>query len=249
MLDGPLSLVIPAHNESENIGPIVRQCAETLPRLAPGYEIVLVDDGSTDETVAVARKALGTEVARLRVVRHERKSGYGVTVLDGLKAATGDYIAFMDGDGQFDIEDLGRLVALMPAADLATGWRQKRADPWFRLFVAGVFNVLVRLLYGVRYRDVDCGLKLMRRVVFENASPLLARSALLNTELYYKTARNGFRIAQAPVPHYPRLKGVRSGGRLIPILRAIRDLVRLRLRLAREWRPRPASEPAPASQS
>src|SRR5437879_9845396 len=89
MLDGSLGLLIPAHNESENIGPIVRQCAETLPRLAPGYEIVLVDDGSTDETVAVARKALGTEVARLRVVRHERKSGYGVTVLDGLKAATG----------------------------------------------------------------------------------------------------------------------------------------------------------------
>jgi glycosyltransferase involved in cell wall biosynthesis len=249
MLDGSLSLVIPAHNEVENIGPILRQCAGTLPRLAPAFEIVLVDDGSTDGTVAAAEEALGAEVARLRVVRHERKSGYGVTVLDGLNAATGDYIAFMDGDGQFNVEDLGTLTGLMVTADFATGWRQKRADPWFRLFVAGVFNVLVRLLYGVRYRDVDCGLKVMRRRVLENASPLLARSALLNTELYFKTARNGFRIAQAPVPHYPRLKGVRSGGRLIPILRAVRDLVRLRLRLAREWHPRLASEPAPASQS
>ncbi len=249
MLDGSLSLVIPAHNEAENIGDIVARTTITLPGLAPAFEIVLVDDGSTDETAQVARQAAGAHADRLRLVRHDHKSGYGVTVADGLRAATGDYIAFMDGDGQFNVEDLGTLARLMNQADLATGWRQRRADPWFRLVVAGVFNVLVRLLYGVRYRDVDCGLKLMRRQVLENASPLLARSALLNTELYFKTARNGFRIAQAPVPHYPRLKGVRSGGRLIPILRAMRDLVRLRLRLAREWRPRPAPEPAPASQS
>ncbi len=249
MLDGSLSLVIPAHNEAENIGQIMRQCALTLPRLAPQYEIILVNDGSTDQTETVAMAALRSDEARLRMVRHEHKSGYGVTVADGLRTATGDYIAFMDGDGQFHVEDLGTLARLMPEADLATGWRQRRADPWFRLVIAGVFNVLVRLLYGVRYRDVDCGLKLMRRQVLDDASPLLARSALLNTELYFKTARSGFRIAQAPVPHYPRLKGVRSGGRLIPILRAIRDLARLRLRLAREWRPRPAPEPAPASQS
>ncbi len=249
MLDGSLSLVIPTHNEAENIGPIIKRSAVTLARLAPQFEIVLVDDGSTDDTVAVAQEASGPQVDRLRVVRHERKSGYGVTIGDGLRAAMGDYVAFMDGDGQFNIEDLAILAGLMQEADLATGWRRKRADPWFRLFIAGVFNVLVRLLYGVRFRDVDCGLKLMRRQVLANASPLLARSALLNTELYFKTVRNGFRIAQAPVPHYPRLKGVRSGGRLIPVLRAMRDLVRLRLRLAREWRPRPAPEPAPVSQS
>ena len=102
--------------------------------------------------------------------------------------------------------------------------------------IAGVFNVLVRTLYRVRVRDIDCGLKLMRREVLEAAAPLLARSALLNTELYFKSQRSGFRIQQVAVNHYPRAPGMRSGARLIPILRAIRDLVWLRVRLARQWR-------------
>ena len=110
-----------------------------------------------------------------------------------------------------------------------------------------MFNLLVRLLYGVRARDIDCGLKLMRRRVLENAAPLLARSALLNTELYFKSQRSGLRIRQVAVAHYPRVAGVRSGARLIPIMRAIRDLVWLRLRLAREWRAPSVARPVPES--
>jgi glycosyltransferase involved in cell wall biosynthesis len=241
VLDGSLSLVIPAHNEAANMGRVVGGSLETLRELSSDWEIVLVDDGSTDDTAAVALSAMGPDAARLRVVRHARKSGYGLTVADGLRAARGDYVAFMDGDGQFDPADLKTLAGLMPDADLAAGWRRRRADPGYRLVIAGVFNVLVRLLYGVRVRDIDCGLKLMRRRVLEDAAPLLARSALLNTELYFKSQRSGLRIRQVAVPHYPRVAGVRSGARLVPIMRAIRDLVWLRLRLARAWRaPSPA---------
>jgi glycosyltransferase involved in cell wall biosynthesis len=235
-LGGSLSLVIPAHNEAANLARVVAGSVSTLTDLAPDWEIVLVDDGSTDETVAVARAAMGSEGGRLRVVRHERKSGYGLTVADGLRAARGDFVAFMDGDGQFEPGDLKTLARLMPGADLVAGRRRRRADPRYRLVIAGVFNLLVRGLYGVRFADVDCGLKLMRRQVLDASAPLLARSALLNTELYFKCQRSGLRIAQVPVSHYPRVAGVRSGARLVPILRAIRDLVWLRLRLARRWR-------------
>jgi hypothetical protein len=92
------------------------------------------------------------------------------------------------------------------------------------------------VVYGIHVRDLDCGLKVMRRQTLDAAMPLLARSALLNTELYFKAQRSGLRIRQVPVAHYPRLAGVRSGARLIPILRAIRDLLWLRLRLAQQWR-------------
>src|SRR5205823_5070297 len=132
--------------------------------------------------------------------------------------------------------DLRALADLMSSADLAAGWRRHRADPRYRLVIAGVFNLLVRTLYRVRVRDIDCGLKLMRREVLEASAPLLARSALLNTELYFKCQRSGLRIRQMAVNHHPRVAGVRSGARLIPILRAVRDLVWLRLRLARYWR-------------
>src|ERR1700719_1173928 len=234
-LDGSLTLVIPVHNEAANMPRVIGGSVATLAQLASSWEIVLVDDGSTDETVTTARRAMGDKGSRLRVIAHPHKMGYGVTVADGLRAATTDYVAFMDGDGQFDPADLKSLAVLMPTADLAAGWRRRRADPRYRLVIAGVFNLLVRLLYGVRVRDIDCGLKLMDRMVLAAAAPLLARSALLNTELYFKAKRSGLRVKQVPVPHYPRVAGVRSGARLIPILRAVRDLVWLRVRLSRQW--------------
>ncbi len=247
MLSGSVSLVIPAHNEAENIGPLLGRCLGVLPGISRDYDIVLVDDGSTDDTAGVAREAMGSEVNRLSVIKHDRKSGYGVTVADGLRAARGRYLGFMDGDGQFDPADLEKLAARLADADMVTGRRERRADPRYRLLIAGVFNILIRLLYRVRFRDVDCGMKLMRREVLDAAAPILARSALLNTELYFKAQRNGFRVAQVSVPHYPRLAGVRSGARLVPILRAIRDLVWLRLKLAQSWHAPGVPEAAPGN--
>jgi glycosyltransferase involved in cell wall biosynthesis len=236
-LKGLVSLVIPAHNEAENLPRVLAGARETLDRLSDQYEIVLVDDGSTDDTQGVAQRAMGTAADRLRVLNHRRKSGYGITVADGLRAARGDWVAFMDGDGQFDPRDLNLLAELAEDSDLITGWRKHRADPWHRSVVSRTFNILVRLLYGISYRDIDCGFKLMRREVLDCAAPLIARSALLNTEIYFKTKRSGLRIAQVGLTHHPRLAGVRSGGRLVPILRAIRELVRMRVQLARDWAP------------
>jgi glycosyltransferase involved in cell wall biosynthesis len=234
-LEGVLSLVIPAHNEAENLPGLLERSRRALPPLARDWEVVLVDDGSTDGSAAVALTAMGEDAAKLQVVTHAAKSGYGKTVGDGLRAAKGDYVAFMDGDGQFAPEDLDKLVALIAGgADLATGWRIRRADPWHRSVVSKTFNLLVRVLYGMRYRDLDCGFKLMRRGVLERSAPLVSRAALINTEIYFKATHAGFRVSQVGIPHHPRLAGVRSGGRLKPILRAIRELVVLRWRL-RGW--------------
>jgi glycosyltransferase involved in cell wall biosynthesis len=239
-LAGKVTLVIPVHNESANMPRVIPVARETLSQLADSFEIVLVDDGSTDQTVAVAKEEMGDQAENLRVVSHARKSGYGITVADGLRAATGDWVAFVDGDGQFDPRDLRVLAEIADGADMVAGWRIHRADPWHRSVVSGTFNVLVRILYGISYRDVDCGFKLMRGELLQIASPILARSALLNTELYFKAKRSGLIVRQVGIKHHPRVAGVRSGGRLIPILRAVRELVRLRLELARSWRPPPA---------
>ena len=229
--------MIPAHNEAENIGAVLTGARDVLAERFADWELVLVDDGSSDGTVEAARAALGADEDRLLVVRHATQRGYAATVGDGLNAAHGRLLAFMDGDRQFDARDLGRLIDRTAEADLVAGVRAKRADPWHRSLVSGVMNLLVRTLYGVGRRDVDCGLKVFRREVYDAASPLLARSALFNTELYFKADRLGFRVEQLPVEHLPRVAGRRSGARLIPILRALRDLVVLRLRLALHWRP------------
>jgi glycosyltransferase involved in cell wall biosynthesis len=246
VLDGQLSLVIPAHNERDNVGPLLREALTTLPDLAPSFEIILVDDASTDDTAAMAHASMTSYPEALRVIRHERQAGALHSVADGLRAAGGSYVAYIDGDRQFRVQDLALLAGRLADADLVAGWRVRRADPWFRSVISRVFNLAVRVLYGIRYRDIDCGIKIMRRTVLDAASPLLGRSACLNAELYFKTQRSGLRIAQLSVPHYPRAAGIRSGGRLIPILRATKELVGLRWHLAREWRP--AARP-PASRA
>ena len=229
-----ISVVIPAHNEALNIATVLRATRTVLAGITDDWEIIVVDDASQDGTGAVALAALGDDARHVRVLVHERQMGYAVTVCDGLRAGRGAILGFMDGDRQFDPRELRRLVDLLGQGDMVAGFRSNRADPWYRSLVSGVYNLVVRLAFGLRFRDFDCGLKVFRREVFEAALPLVARSAAFNPEIAFKARRAGFRIVQTPVSHYPRRAGRRSGARLKPIARAMRDIVRLRLAVNRE---------------
>ena len=235
-----LSLVLPVHNEAENITWLLPHAADVLPGIASRFDLVIVDDGSTDGSGELAASLAEQLGISLRVLRHEQKSGYGITVGDGLRAARGDFVAFTDADGQFEIADLALLVPLLDHADLAAGWREERRDARAREVVSWVFNTLVAVLYRLPYRDVDCALKLMRREVLDSLT-LEARSALINAELYYKARHAGWRIAQVAVPHHPRVAGRRSGARPRAIARAIKELFLFRLRIRRSLPPRHAA--------
>jgi dolichol-phosphate mannosyltransferase len=232
-----VSLTIPAHNEAENIGRVLRDVTQVLAAGGRTYEIVLVDDASEDDTVEAARTAMGDDARNLTVVTHRRQRGYAITVCDGLRASRGKVLAFMDGDGQFDPRDLGVLITGLDQADMVAGIRIRRADPWYRSFVSTVYNRVVRLACGIREVDFDCGLKVFTREVWNAVTPIRARSAVFNPEIFFKAHRLGFRVIQVRVEHLPRLAGRRSGGRLIPVARAMRDVLRLRLWLAMHWRP------------
>jgi glycosyltransferase involved in cell wall biosynthesis len=227
-----LSLVLPMHNELENVRWLLPHLATTLPSLAERHEVVIVDDGSTDGTGETAL-ALAAELGlTVRVVRHERKSGYGATVGDGLREARLAYVAFTDGDGQFEVADFALLIPLLEHADLVGGWREERRDAAMRSVVSWVFNTLILVLYRLPYRDIDCAMKLMRRELLDTIE-LRAHSALINTELYYKARYAGFAVAQCPVPHHPRRAGRRSGARPRAIARAIKELVVFRVTMRR----------------
>ncbi|MBO0703634.1 MAG: glycosyltransferase family 2 protein [Candidatus Dormibacteraeota bacterium] len=226
-----LSLVLPVHNEAVNLPWILQRAADTLPELAREVELVIVDDGSSDGSADLARARAAELGLELRVVSHEVKSGYGITVADGLRATRMPWAAFTDADGQFDLADFARLVELSDRADLIGGWREERQDAWMRSIVSGTFNVALLLLYGLRVRDVDCALKLIRQEFLQSIE-LENRSALLNAELYIKARMGGWRVAQVPVPHHPRRAGRRSGARPRAIMRAIKELIVFRVRLA-----------------
>jgi glycosyltransferase involved in cell wall biosynthesis len=219
---------MPAHNESDNLRWLLPHVNEVLPRLAERFNVIIVDDGSTDGTGDLAKsiaKDLGMD---LKVVRHERKSGYGAAVGDGLRAADLDFTAFTDADGQLDVADLALLVPLLKGADLVGGWRLTREDSTFRSIISGVFNRLVLWTFRIPIKDVNCALKIIRTEMLRRLT-LRSRSALINAELYWKVSLEGGRYSQVGVPHHPRRMGRRSGGRLIPILRATKELVEIRL--------------------
>jgi glycosyltransferase involved in cell wall biosynthesis len=227
-----LSLVLPVHNEAENVSWLLPHLATTLPTLAERFEVVIVDDGSTDGSGKLATSLAADLGVDLRIVRHERKSGYGATVGDGLRAARLSYVAFTDADGQFEVADFAILVPLLAGADLVGGWREERQDAAMRSVVSWVFNTLVLLLYRLPYRDIDCAMKVMRREVLDSME-LNAHSALINTELYYKARHAGWRIAQHSVPHHPRRAGRRSGARPRAIARAIKEVIVFRWTMRR----------------
>jgi Glycosyl transferase family 2/Cellulase (glycosyl hydrolase family 5) len=224
-----LSVVMPAHNEAENIGPVILEALEAAAAVAVRYEVVVVDDGSTDATAAIVESMTAAHGDSVRLIRNERNMGYGPTVRRAWASARMDWVLFTDSDRQFDLHEVTRLVTLTDEADLVVGWRKKRQDPVLRRVNAKIFNVAGRLLFGTGIKDIDCAFKLMRASALHKLD-LTANSAMVNTELLYQARQHGLRIAQLPVTHLPRQFGQASGGNLKVIARAIREFFTLRHR-------------------
>lgn len=227
-----LSFFFPAYNEALTVEAVVREGLAKLPRFAGDVDIVVIDDGSTDRTGEIADR-LAAEDARVRVVHHRPNRGYGGAVRSGLVSATREYVFFTDGDLQFDLDDLERLIPRLEQADVVVGYREKRADPPMRLFIAFVYNTLIRILFLAPFRDVDCAFKLFKRDVFTRVplSRVRSNGAFFSPELLLVLRAAGERVEQVGVRHFPRRFGEEKGATMPVVARAIRDLLRLRLRL------------------
>jgi glycosyltransferase involved in cell wall biosynthesis len=227
-----LTFFFPAYNEEEDVEAVIREGLAVLPRFTDDLELVVIDDGSTDRTGEIADR-VAREDARVRVIHHRPNRGYGGAVRTGLSAATRRYVFFSDGDRQFDLTDLERLLPSLDGAPVVIGYRARRADPPKRLFIAWVYNTLIRLLFLAPFRDVDCAFKLFDRDVFARVplSRVRSNGAFFSPELLLVLRAAGERIAQVPVRHFPRRHGVEKGATVRVILRTIRDLLRLRIRL------------------
>jgi glycosyltransferase involved in cell wall biosynthesis len=226
-----LSYFFPAHDEAANLEPLVDEALAVLPTLAATYEIVIVDDGSRDETPAIADRLAAAHPDLVRVVHHETNLGYGAALRSGLRAARFELVCFTDGDRQFRVEDLGRLLgSLGPEIDVVAGYRLRRADPLIRTIYARLYRLANRIFFGLRVRDIDCACKLFRRDALEGVR-IESAGAFFSAELLIKLGASGRRIAEIGVPHHPRTAGSATGARPIVVLRAVRDFWLLRLRL------------------
>jgi len=224
-----ISVFFPCYNEQENVGRTVEKALEVMQKLNADFEAIIVDDGSSDGTGRIADEIAGRD-GRVKVVHHEGNLGYGAALQSGFNAATKELVFYTDGDGQFDINEMPPLLALMERYDIVSCYRLNRQDSLIRKINGWCWTMLVCLMFGLKVRDIDCAFKLYKREIF-NKIELSSTGALIDAEILARAARKGYRITQKGVHHYPRTSGEQSGASLRVILRAFKELFKLQRRI------------------
>lgn len=220
-----ISIVMPAFNEAGNIATSISR-AQQLSNLADIYEIIVVNDGSTDKTGQIVDE-ISKKNKIVKVINHKSNIGYGAAVYDGLKSAGGELIFFTDSDLQFDLGQLKSFLEYIGQYDAVIGYRKNRAEGIVRKLNMVCWGSLIRLVLGLKVKDVDCAFKLFKKEVIEDIA-VHSKGAMFSSELMYQVAKKGFKIYELPVRHFSRLKGRPTGSNPMVIIRAFRELIRFK---------------------
>jgi len=224
-----ISVFFPCYNEQENIPALVSKSLEVLPAIADDYQIILVNDGSSDQTRQVAQK-YADDNEHIELVSHEINRGYGAALRTGFLSAKKELVFYTDGDNQFDIKELPLLINLKDKYDIVSGYRIRRQDPFIRKLNAALYNIALFILFGLRIKDVDCAFKLYKRELFDKIE-ITSDCALVDAEILIKAKKLGYKIGQCGVNHYPRTAGEQTGANIKVILRAFKEIIRLRFNI------------------
>ena len=227
-----ISVFFPCYNEQDNIKRVVEQALDILEKLDTDFEVIIVDDGSSDATGQIADQ-IASRQKWVKVIHHATNLGYGAALQTGFKAATKQFVFYTDGDGQFDIREMPSLLPLMKKCDIVSCYRLNRQDSLIRKINGWCWTKLVCLLFGLRIFDIDCAFKLYKREIFDNIR-LSSTGALIDTEIIARAVRRGYIIAQKGVHHYPRTVGTQTGAKLSVIVRAFWELFKLYHQIRKE---------------
>lgn len=215
-----LSIFFPFWNEESNIEAVVARAIPVASEIAKKWEILMIDDGSSDKTREIAEK-LEKQHKNLRTVTLHPNRGYGAALRAGFEHASYKYIVFTDGDLQFDFSEVTRFVEKIVLADIVIGYRRHRQDKFMRHVLMIFLKIWDYLFFQFYYRDIDCGFKMFRREALDQIMPLRSEGAMITTEILAKAKAKKLKVVQVGVTHYPRKYGEQSGGNVSVIIRAM----------------------------
>jgi dolichol-phosphate mannosyltransferase len=223
-----LSIFFPFWNEEKNIENVINKAIVTAEKIADKWEIIMIDDGSSDRTLQIAKK-LAEKNKNLKLISHFPNRGYGAALKEGLTKSKFKYIVFNDGDGQFDFAEAEKFTELITKSDMVIGFRKKRNDANLlkRLLLMNLLKIWDIILFHFYFRDIDCGFKMFTREGLDKIGPLRAEGAMITTEILAKAKKKKLKIKEVGVNHYPRINGDQSGANFPVILRAVLESLQL----------------------
>lgn len=222
-----LSVFFPAYNDAPSLPALIDSTFAVLRKHVEDYEVIVVNDGSHDNTGEVLAALERTYAPHLRVITHEVNRGYGGALRTGFAAASRDFVFYTDGDGQYDVGELPKLLAQMgPDVSFVNGYKLERNDPQHRIWIGNAYNAFARFLFRVRIQDIDCDYRLIRRDLL-NGIHLTSTSGTICVELVRKLELLPYRVMEVGVHHYPRVHGRSQFFRIRSLVTTFAQLVRL----------------------
>jgi glycosyltransferase involved in cell wall biosynthesis len=226
-----LSVFFPAYNDAPSLPGLIARTFAVLRERVADYEVIVVNDGSYDNTGAVLEELRLQYAPHMRVVTHEQNRGYGGALRTGFASATRDFVFYTDGDGQYDVSELPRLLELVgPGTGLVNGYKLERHDPAHRVWIGAVYNFCARFLFRIRIRDIDCDYRLIRRALLQKIQ-LTSTSGTICVELVRKLEISGCGVVEVGVHHYPRMHGSSQFFRIRSQAKTFAELLRLWVRV------------------
>lgn len=222
-----ISIFFPFWNEEKNVENVVRKAMPIARQVASRWEMLMIDDGSSDRTLEICKKLVQEDTKHLKVISHQPNRGYGAALREGFENARYSLIVFNDGDGQFDFSQISRFIEKVDKVDIIIGYRKKRRDNPFRHFLMNLLKIWDFIFFGFYFRDIDCGFKMFKKTALDKIMPLKSEGAMITTEILAKAKKARVKIAEVEVTHHPRLYGNQSGGNLRVIIRAIKESFKL----------------------
>jgi len=217
-----LSIFFPFWNEEKNVENVVKKAIPIAKKVAEKWEIIIVDDGSSDNTLKIANR-LARENKNVVVATHQPNRGYGAALREGFDSARYNTIVFTDGDLQFDFSQVNKFLDKIDKADMVIGYREKRIDHPVRHVLMMLLKIWDFVFFRIYFKDIDCGFKMFKREGLNKILPLKSEGAMITTEILAKAKKAKLKIIQVKVTHFPRKYGDQSGGNFRVVFRAIKE--------------------------